>query len=391
MRELRSMLADIEGIEFKIAGGNIIIDGYALIPKDLIRIAQVVDAMGGDGAGIKSLVTLNPLSRKKIAEYMNRDLNNPEVSITSVGDKYKLEGMINNDGERRRIYSIVEMYLPDLVIDKAPGGDNLKIVGRKTNGTVADYIIDNLTLRPSEERTEPAPKMIQIVTHFVEMNENYSKGFTFTFSPTLGDVGTAASRGTVGNTGTGVITEVANLVDRLIPKLNWMRNHGFARILDTASVLTQDKQNASINRSITIAKAAGVSAQGNASDTATVSLSVTPQIKEPRSGLVELNTLSVKVSDVSPSGNSTITVGTDVKTTISVRDRQSAAFGGIIKRKQTNDYGGPNKSDAFINLNQGKARVKSSSNFVVFVTPTIKSSASQGVDQVKKKFRLRDN
>lgn len=391
LRELRSMLADIEGIEFKIAGGNIIIDGYALIPKDLIRIAQVVDAMGGDGAGIKSLVTLNPLSRKKIAEYMNRDVNNPEISITAVGDKYKVEGIINNDAEKKRIFNIIEMYIPDLVVDKAPGGDNLKIIGRKTNGNLTDYIIDQLVIRPNEEKTEPAPKMIQIVTHFVEMNENYSKGFTFMFSPTLTDVGSASSRGTVGNTGTGIITEVANLVDRLIPKLNWMRNHGFARILDTASILTQDKQNAAINRNITIAKAPGVSAQGPTTDTATVGLSVTPQIKEPRSGLVELNSLKVNVVDTSPAGNSTITVGTNVSTTISVRDRQSAAFGGIIKRKQANDYGGPNKADAFLNLNQGKARVKSSSNFVVFVTPTIKSSASQGVDQVKKKFRLRDN
>lgn len=394
LRELRSMLADIEGIEFKIAGGNIIIDGQALIPKDIIRISQVVNAMGGKEAGIRNIVSLSPLSRKKIAEYINRDINNPEVSVTAIGDYFKLEGMVNSKDEKERIKQIVALYMPDLVWENAPDTDTLKIVGRKSSGNIDGFIIDLLVIRPDDQKTEPAPKMIQIVAHLVEMNENYNKGFTFMFAPSFKDINGAVSQyGPAGyaDYGANLITTMGNLVDRLIPKLNWMRNHGFARILDTASVLTQDKKKAEINRNITLTKAAGIVSQNQSEDKASVKLSVTPQIKEPRSGLIELSNLFVLVQDTSPAGNSNISVTTDVNTTISVRDRQSAAFGGIIKRKQVNDYGGPNRSDAFINLNQGKARTKSSSNFVVFVTPTIKSSASSGVDQVKKKFRLREN
>jgi pilus assembly protein CpaC len=80
-----------------------------------------------------------------------------------------------------------------------------------------------------------------------------------------------------------------------------------------------------------------------------------------------------------------------VTTTISVRDRQSAAFAGIIKKKGVNEFGGtPGVADAIVSFNSKKKYDKTSSNFVVFVTPIIKSSASAGVDQVKKKFRLRE-
>ncbi len=80
-----------------------------------------------------------------------------------------------------------------------------------------------------------------------------------------------------------------------------------------------------------------------------------------------------------------------VKTQISVRDRQSAAFGGLIKKQTSNSFGGsPDNKDAIITLKQGKNYARKDSQFVVFVTPIIKSSASAGVDQVKKKFRLRE-
>jgi pilus assembly protein CpaC len=43
-----------------------------------------------------------------------------------------------------------------------------------------------------------------------------------------------------------------------------------------------------------------------------------------------------------------------------------------------------------ITLNHGKKYEKSNGNFVVFVTPIIKSSASTGVEQIKKKFRMKE-
>jgi len=383
-RELQALLGDIEGIEYKMVNGKILLDGYVLLSRDLIRIANVVKQF----PDVKSLVTLSPIARKKIVEYIARDVNNPEVSVTSVGDYIKLEGMINSDEERTRIKTIVQLYMPDLVTDVAAEGvlEGVRISGRKPGASIESYIIDLMSKKKDEEKTEPPPKMIQVVVHFVQFIESYGKSFLFKFEPSFA----------AGTTSAGSVNDTFNLISRLAPKLQWAKQHGYARVLDTASILTQDKKKGIYENKITIfgAVVAASSSNGGAAAPpsqnnviATVKIDVTPTIKSERSGLIELTNMNVSVDDT----DSKKTTTNSVNTTISVRDRQSAAFAGIIKKKGSNEFGGsPGVEDAIVSFKSGKKYDKSSSNFVVFVTPIIKTSASAGVDQVKKKFRLRE-
>lgn len=391
LREIKAMLADIDGIEFKIVNGIILLDGFVLLPKDLIRIANVIKQAELDtkiGGKVKNLVTLSPIARKKIIEYIAREINNPEVTVTAVGDFVKLEGVVNNEEEKKRIVEIVNMYLPDIVMEQAAADviSNVRISGRR-NG---DLIINLITIRPAEEKVEPPPKMIQVVVHFVEFSDRYLKKFNFIFSPSLIGIGQAASAPRAPTS----IGEIASIINNLLPKINWARSHGFIRVLDTASVLTQNSSPASIERTFTFnnngqlsvagGAQSGGGSQGNAGR---LSVNVKPTIKSERTGLIELS----MAVNTSPLSASSISSDTKISTLISVRDRASAAFGGIISKKSTNDYGGPSDvGNAIITLNHGKTHEKGSSNFVVFVTPVIKSSASAGVEQVKKKFRMKD-
>lgn len=398
LREIKAMLSDIDGIEFKIVNGNIILDGFVMLPKDLIRIAQVIKQTGlGEkqaGGNVKNLVSLSPVARKKIIEYIAREVNNPEVTITAIGDFVKLEGVVNSEDERRRVVDIVNMYLPDIVTDKAPDLGNVEIRGRRISGTAESFIINLITIRPAEEKVEPPPKMIQVVVHFVEFSDRYSRNFNFIFSPSITGIGQAASSERAPTS----IGEIASIVNNLLPKINWARNHGYIRVLDTASVLTQNRIAASIDRTFQFnnnvfnvsSGGQGGAQGGQAGNSGSLQVRVTPTIKSERTGLIELN-LGVGIAPIAGPGFS-LTSTTNVSTTISVRDRSSAAFGGIISKKSGNDFGGPsNTENAIITLNHGKKVEKNSNNFVVFVTPVIKSSASAGVEQVKKKFRMKDS
>ncbi len=382
MREVQSLLGDIEGIEFKIVNNIILIDGYAILPRDLVRIAQVIKNFGTDK--VRSLATLSPTARKKIAEYISRDVNNPEITITAVGDYLKLEGQVNNAAEKSRVISIVELYMPDLVIDVAPDTDHIKIMGRKNTGGIANLIIDLITIKKDDEKVEPPPKMVQVVAHFVEFSSGYSKGFDFNFTPSLGSLD-GASRGP-----TSTLGETAQILNNLLPKLKWAKYHGFAKVLDTASILIQDGSSGNISRNVSIETGFRDGENGSKTpinQTAGVTLSLTPRIKSERSGLVLLEALNVSVRDQNQNSNNQ----TEIRTQISVRDRQSAAFGGLIKKQTSNSFGGsPDNKDAIITLRQGKSYARKDSQFVVFITPIIKSSASAGVDQVKKKFRFRE-
>jgi len=225
-----------------------------------------------------------------------------------------------------------------------------------------------------------------VVAHFVKFNDNYLKSFNFSFSPVV-----SATAGTEQRAPTTTVGETAQLISNLLPKLNWAKVHGYAKVLDTASILIQDKNPTPGTISRTVTSTTLVAGQNGAlvqtpSPPAQLSLAVTPVIKSERSGLIELKDLTVNVSTPARSEATT----TLVKTTISVRDRQSAAFGGIIKKDTDTGYGTPARPDAVITLEASKSYARNNSEFVVFVTPTIKSSASAGVEQVKKKFRLRD-
>ncbi len=386
LREVQALLADIEGIEFKIVNNLILIDGFVLIPHDIIRIQQVIEKFD---KRVSSLVTLSPIARKKIAEFITNDINNPEITVKAVGDFLKLEGQVNSDAEKTRIKQIVQLYIPDLVFDQAPGDSNspVKVVGRKPPSSASDIVIDLITVRKDDEKIEPPPKMIQIVAHFVKFGENYGKSFSFRFSPAV------SGQAGANTPSTSTIDTTINLLNNLLPKLNWEKRHGFAKVLDTASILVQDKVQGSINRTVQTPGPTLPPTQLGGLPTATtlsasVSLSVTPIIKSERSALIELKNLKVSVS--ANSGEVEKQNQVDVLTTISVRDRYSAAFGGVIKKFNETSFGAPANEAALITLNAKKSFVRDSSQFVVFVTPSIKSSASAGVEQVKKKFRLKD-
>jgi pilus assembly protein CpaC len=291
---------------------------------------------------------------------------------------------VNSAAEHKRILQIVSLYLPDLVVEKAPDGGVVTVMGRKNSGKIEDLIIDLISEKKDDEKVEPAPKMIQIVANFVKFSENYAKSFNFSFAPVI-----SAQTGAGQQSPTTSVGETAALVNNLLPKLNWAKYHGYAKVLDTASILVQDKISGSLTRTVTntsLVAGQNGALQVNPLPPAQVELSVTPTIKSERSGLVELSPLSVRVNSLEPS-NAT---STTIRTAISVRDRQSAAFGGIIKKDTDTRYGSPANSDAIITLQASKDYDKNNSQFVVFITPIIKSSASSGVEQVKKKFRLRD-
>ena len=294
---------------------------------------------------------------------------------------------MNSQAEKDRIKEIVKLYVPDIVTELAPNQEHIKISGRKNN-TLESMIIDLITVIKDEERTEPPPKMIQIVAHFVKFGDTYGKSFNFRFSPAL------SAQTSTQAPSNSTIDSTVNILNNLLPKLNWAKVHGYAKILDTASILNQDKVSGSITRNVfSPTSTAPIVVQGQTAFqqptiSAQLSLGVQPTIKSERSGLIELKDLNVTIK--SGGGKVESQSETQVKTTISVRDRQSAAFGGVIKKSTETSFGAPASENAIITFNAEKSYNRNDSQFVVFITPIIKSSASAGVEQVKKKFRMRD-
>ncbi len=381
--EIRALLGDIEGITIKIVNNRVVVDGQVLLPKDMSRIYNVIQQFGDQAA---TLVTLSPLALKKITEYIIRDINNPEIEVRAVNDKIILQGYANNEDEKTRAEIIAKTYMPDMIVDAA---EEKGVVKKRKPAN--DGVINLITIKDAPQA--PPPKMVQLVVHYVELKKDYSKSFKFEWRPGIADGSKVTF--SAGQSGNALVSAITGTIDNLLPKLNWAKTHGYARVLESTSTIVQDAKKGEIKQvtkqPYTVLGPNGT--QGTAFAEVGINSSITPTILGDKSGSIHLD-LNFSISTMlgTAGGGAPITAENQINTQVTVRDKQSAAVGGLIKNSSSTGFnrnpGGA--SNPIISLFASKDFQRDQSQFVVFVTPIIKTSASQGSEQIKKKFRLRD-
>lgn len=379
-KEIQALLQNIEGINIKILNNKVIVDGQILLPVEMKRIHSVVKQYGDLAT---SLVTLSPLAQNKIAQFIERKINNPEIHVTATNQKFILEGVANSADEKARAEILAKMYVPDVVVDEAVA--DKKVLERK-----ADVVINLITVRQAP--APPPPKIVQMVVHYVELQKEYTKGFRFQWTPDIGD-GSSVQFSSGGRSPGGVIATITGTISNLLPKLNWAKQHGVARVLQSSSLIVENKKTGSIN-SVTRLPYIVTNAQGQPStnfEETGLRAQITPEVMGARSDSVKLAmNFSVK-SLISYSDQGPLTAAREIQTTIHVKSGKSAAVGGLITSDQATNY---NKLPAnaarnpIFSLYASKDFRKNQSQFVVFVTPIIKSAASAGAEKIKRKFRV---
>ncbi len=382
-REIRALLSDIEGINVKIINNKVVVDGQILLPRDMNRIHSVVRQYEGQAS---TIVTLSPMAQRKIAQQIENDIRNPEINVRAVNDKFILEGFADSRDEKDRAEIIAKTYVPDIIVEEAVRDGIIQKIKR-------DMVINLIALKPS---APPEPgKVIQVVVHFVELNKNYQKGFRFQWTPDLKD-NTSLSFSNESNRQTaGLITSLTGIVSNLLPKLNWAKTHGHARILQSSTLMVMNNQKGDL-RSVVRLPYQVVNGQGQPStnfEEAGLITSITPSIINSRSDSIQMQMdFSIKnllgITDQGP-----MVSNSAIQTVLVVRSGQSAAVGGLIANTTGTDYNKLPKNvseNPLISLYASKSFQRNQSQFVVFVTPIIKSSASAGSEKIKKKFRLRD-
>ncbi|HMN68268.1 MAG TPA: pilus assembly protein, partial [Bdellovibrionales bacterium] len=271
-REMQTLLEGIEGISVKIMNNKVVVDGQILLPSDMKRIHSVVKQYGAQAT---SLVTLSPAAQNKIAQFIERKIGNPEIRVNAVNGKFILEGFANSREEKDKAEIVAKMYVPDVVVDEAVA--DKKVLERKV-----DVVINLIAVRPPPEG-EPS-KIVQMVVHYVELQKDYSKSFRFQWLPDIGD-GSSLDFQTGGRSPGGLAATITGTISNLLPKLNWAKQHGFARVLQSSSVTVEDGKQGVIN-SITRLPYQVVNGQGQPStnfEETGIRTNITPQIMGQRS------------------------------------------------------------------------------------------------------------
>ncbi len=386
VREVRSLLHDIEGITVKIVNNKVVIDGQVLLAQDLNRIYGVI-AQYSDGQ-VSSLVEINPIAQKKIAEIIERDINNPDIEVRAVNGKFILKGIANNADERAKAEIIAKTYMPPPIINQAEAQGVVK----KPKGPV---VLNLLTVRAKP--ADPPEKIIQLVVHYVELSKQYLRSNSFQWAPSLQDNTEVAFTQDSRQNNDGIVAEISGVINGLLPKLNYAKSHGFARILKSTSVTTKNRSPGIISSNINIpyiVRQPGSNGQIGVNTPASakvgITSNITPTIVNPRSDVIQMD-MSFSMSTLIGSTQAgPQTAENNVKTTVNVRSGQSAAVGGLISTDSGTEYNKDPDPNAIFNLYSAKDFRRNKNQFVVFVTPIIKASASAGSEGIKQKFRLRE-
>jgi pilus assembly protein CpaC len=385
-REIQSLLGDIEGVTVRILNNKVIVDGQVLLPADMSRVLNVV-AQFGDAA---SLVTMSPMALRKIADFIARDINNPEIEVRALNDKIILSGWANSEDEQKNAGLIAQFYMPPLVSDTDAAS---RIQRRKPNASAPEGVVNLIKIK--QQPAPPPSKIVQVVLHYVELSKNYSKSFHFQFMPNIDDGSGIQFQS--GDSSTGATSQFTGTINALFPKLNWLTTHGYARVLESGTVMVKEGEKAHFERTSkmpvnNVVSTGGAIASGGGEQTGIVT-DVTPTLTGERSDSVDLD-LSFKIMSPTGTTSSGLIVATNqIVSKLVVRSTQSAAVGGLITNNSVTGYnklpsGAP--ANPILSLYTSKDFSRDQSQFVVFVTPIIRSSASAGAEKIKKKFRLRD-
>ena len=382
-KEVSDLLITIDGIEIKILNNKVIIDGEVLLAKEMNRIDTVVDEYK---PAVKSLVILSPKAQIQLARLIEKEigyLTPPnEVRVKVTHNRFILEGEVESQPQRARAELIANLYT------QFDAKEKLINVRRKQIHSVTNLI----KLHQAEEDSRKT--IIQIIIHYVELQKSYNKGFIFQWTPQIAD----RTSVTAGTTGSSFLTSaITATINNFFPKLNWAKSFNFVRVLHNSNLILEDGKTGNISVDTETPYTARTKDGEISVVTAksTINTTITPKIIGPRKDTVHME-VKVRVGSLGGATDAgPITNNRSINTSLHVRAGLSAVIGGLISSSLSKDYNRlPSQSvkeTPIINLVSSKNYETSKGQFVVFITPIIRGSASSGVDRIKKKFKLDGN
>ena len=387
IKDIKAYLADIEGIDIGVKGERVYVGGKIVVPGDIGLINTILKKY----PDVLQLVELHPQSQRLVARKMQDEIQKndlPDVTIRVVNKMYWLEGVVRSPGESERAQNIAIAYVPDRILTLAEREDSVQ---KAKKPIIQNFIVVN----PSKRKPAPLKKLVKVTAQFVELVKDYTRIFGFKWTPVLGGTGGEIRFGKFNNA--GVVTKsngtLSGIISNLFPKLSMAKSAGFARVIQSGVLVVQEGVTGTIKKEAIDRFAIGNTEFVKSEQAKSgFSLEVIPTIvKEEQIDLKLGISVSVNV------GTPPRTLSNQVSTKLIIKSKESAVVGGIAINRSVTDYDKtpPGGKDVFeggsplFSFLRSKSYEKGKSQFVVFVTPEIIESASDGTSEIQRKFRKR--
>lgn len=375
VRQLTTLLSDIEGITLRVLDQKVVIDGELYVPEDKQRIQKVI----GNAPNVLDLTVLSRDTQRIIAKKIQKEIGMDEINVRPLKGQVILEGEVYSEAAMKKAVKIAELY--------------------------ADKVINVM-----EIRNVPAPptkaKTIQVVAHFVEVAKNYAKNFLFQWSP-IPKIGVSGVYNfdpiSGGSNFSGAMT---GQTENILPRIDYFRSLGVVRVLENPSVSVKSGHSATI-RSGTRIGFPVISPQTGVTTLDYQNIGITLQISPfARGGDVDLN-ISVEVSSLgTPDIQGSVAIdNSSIATQQFVRSGESVVIGGLTRYSVRNildrppPKGGSSQAEgastetddtlgSIFNMFKSSDFSRQRSQFLIFITPTILDEAKDANQKLKEQFNL---
>ncbi len=406
MNQLNSLLGDVEGLRMTPVGGTIMLDGDILLPKDMIRIMRVVDAMKDRDpkkkeVPIRNLANISKVTMNIIAERIEREIGSPEITARVINNNLFLEGTAESDYEADRAIEIARTYLPEVFVERTKGeGGEVKPKAQGGVGGGLPSIIDLLRVRPRQ--ASPPAQDIKITMNYVELSNEYNRSFNFEWRPMASDSSSLKFDTSVG----GITGSLVATITSLLPKLNTARDHGHAKILREQTVIVKDRSDAPAVIESSIRYYTQITGPQGVPQMQEIPINNITKVKAatiPGSDAIDLGIQIQLATVLGINGGVPVIANNSLQTQVTVKNGDSAALGGNAIEQAISGYNrepsqggagqipqqGGGSSTQIFNFQRSKNFKRDKQQYVIFVTPEVIRTASAGTEDITRKFRLK--
>ncbi|MBS1959875.1 MAG: hypothetical protein JST80_10410 [Bdellovibrionales bacterium] len=394
---LKEKLKEVEGITIAIEDQKVVIRGEVYTVNDYGTIVnEIAEKTYGDAVINKatiSTVSLNLLA-KKIAEDVQ--VFAPTVTATALNGRVIMGGSVESAAVRDRALKRAEYYIPVIrVSDPVASATNIE-----KNEKSLQIIQNDIQVNPPPPKRDS--KLVRLSLYFVELSKDFLKSFGFKWQPGFTadpqiSIGSATD-GTTSTSSSGGFT-FSGTLSSLFPALNAPpSNAGYGRILKQANIIVKSEQQGTIRDEQTIpTQQLGPNGTVGAGTPVTVGFLaiITPTILQGQDvdlniNLTQTNALAKQLN------NQPYTATHKVETRLYLKSGEVAAVAAVNNQDVSTSFNrdDPNagsfgaSTKPLFTLQRSKSSSNKRGQFVVFVSPQIIDSASEGTEDLKKNFRM---